>query len=133
MFPKNLSNYILRICHDQHKSYEAASELCNISPRYFGALARGQTNASLDTLEKLCHGFNATPNELLGVDTSMKLSFRTPMPVTCLRRAPTLGRYTLFALCPRCNRDIEREYQAFCSNCGQMLDWSMIDDAIIID
>lgn len=87
----------------------------------------------LITLEKLCHGFNATPNELLGVDTSMKLSFRTPMPVTYLRRVPTLGRYTLFALCPRCNRDIEREYQAFCSNCGQMLDWSMIDDAIIID
>ena len=132
MFPENLSKYILRMCHDKHTSYEAASELCDISPRYFGALARGQANASLDTLEKLCTGFNATPNELLGVEAS-QLSFRTPMHVNSLRRVPTLGGYTFFAVCPRCNRDIEREYQAFCSSCGQMLDWSMIDDAVFID
>lgn len=136
MFPERLSNAIHKICYEQHLSYRSASELCGISFRHFGSIARGQTNLSLDMLEKLCVGFGTTPNVLLGIDAIAGLSeltFRMPMPVLSRHRLPlAYGKYTLFAVCPRCNCDIEREYQPFCSNCGQMLDWSKFDKSIIV-
>ena len=67
MFSKNLSLSILHLCSSRYLSYEKAAELCGLSPRYFGSVARGQTNASIITLEKLCKGFELTPNELLRV------------------------------------------------------------------
>ena len=54
MFSKELSDSILRICESQQLSYEAASELCDLSPRYFGSIARGQTAPSINTPEKIC-------------------------------------------------------------------------------
>lgn len=67
MFSKNLSLSILHLCSSRDLSYEKAAELCGLSPRYFGSVARGQTNASIIALEKLCKGFELTPNELLRV------------------------------------------------------------------
>ena len=37
--------------------------------------------------------------------------------------------YDSWAVCPRCYSSIDREYKAFCSVCGQHLDWSGYDDA----
>ena len=34
-----------------------------------------------------------------------------------------------FSVCPRCKKVIEYEYQSYCGNCGQYLDWSKLDDA----
>ncbi len=67
MFSKNLSTSILQLCSGRDLSYEKAAELCGLSPRYFGSVARGQTNASIIVLEKLCKGFELTPNELLRI------------------------------------------------------------------
>ena len=50
MFSKNLSLTILQLCSSRDLSYEKAAELCGLSPRYFGSVARGQTNASIITL-----------------------------------------------------------------------------------
>ena len=41
MYSKNLSASILSICDYQNLTYEAASELCDISPRHSGSIARG--------------------------------------------------------------------------------------------
>ena len=49
MFSKNLSLTILQLCSSRDLSYEKAAELCGLSPRYFGSVARGQTNASIIT------------------------------------------------------------------------------------
>ena len=67
MFSKDLSTSILQLCSGRDLSYEKAAELCGLSPRYFGSVARGQTNASIIVLEKLCKGFELTPNELLRI------------------------------------------------------------------
>ena len=81
MFSKKLSDSILRICDSQQLSYEAASELCDLSPRYFGSTARGQTAPSINTLEKICVGLHRTPNELLGVSSAgEELSYPVAMP-----------------------------------------------------
>lgn len=132
MFSKNLSTSILSICDSRELSYETASELCDLSPRYFGSIARGQTAPSVNTLEKLCGGLNAMPNELLGFSTACdELSFRIAMQVRHYRRYPLLnGSYTTFPVCPRCHCNLEREYQSFCDHCGQKLAWDFFHHAV---
>ena len=44
MFSKKLSSSVLSICDSRDLSYEAASELCDLSSRYFGSIARGKTS-----------------------------------------------------------------------------------------
>lgn len=133
MFSDNLSKSVLQICNAQKLSYEEASERCNISARYFGSVARGQTCPSVATLEKLCSGFEKTPNELLRVPSlHPELVFRRPMPVRAVRCMLLSGRLTGFAVCPQCGSSIEREYQNFCDRCGQMLDWSDYDRSAVI-
>lgn len=65
MFLANLSASVLKLCDSRKLSYEAASEQCNLSARYFGDIARGKTAPTILTLEKLCMGFELTPNDLL--------------------------------------------------------------------
>ena len=125
MFSKKLSDSILRICDSQQLSYETASEFCDLSLRYFGSIARGQTAPSINTLEKICVGLHRTPNELLGVfSAGEEFSYRVAMPVIHYREAPLFqGGHTMFPVCPRCPNSLEREYQAFCDRCGQALLW----------
>ena len=86
MFLDNLSASVLRLCDTPKLSYEAASERCDLSSRYFGDIARGKTAPTVLTLEKLCVGFDPTPNNLLIPSAIWKeMSFRTPMPVTQIR------------------------------------------------
>lgn len=67
MYSRNLSTSILSICEFRKLTYESASELCDISPRHFGSIARGQTAASVNMLEKICIGLGRMPNELSGI------------------------------------------------------------------
>lgn len=133
MFLDNLSSSVLRLCDARKLSYEAASEQCNLSSRYFGDIARGRTAPTILTLEKLCAGFDLTPNDLL-IASSIKqeLAFRIPMKVTHVHCSKYLGGLTVFPVCPQCGDTLEREYQGFCDRCGQLLDWSTFPNAAII-
>lgn len=46
--------------------------------------------------------------------------YRRPMFV---EKYKPLGNFGLFAVCPRCELTIERDYQAYCDRCGQCLKW----------
>ena len=48
------------------------------------------------------------------------ISYRTPMKVT---EFVTLPYGDGFSVCPKCKTFLDREYQAFCTYCGQKLDW----------
>lgn len=83
MFLDNLSTSVLRLCDTRKLSYEAASERCDLSSRYFGSIARGKTAPTILTLEKLCVGFDLTPNDLLIPSAIWReMSFRKPIPVS---------------------------------------------------
>ena len=82
MFLDNLSTSILKLCDTRRLSYEAASERCDLSSRYFGDIARGKTAPTILTLEKLCVGFEPTPNDLL-------------IPSEVWRRWPSVSRCRL--------------------------------------
>ena len=127
MFSKNLSLSILHLCSSRDLSYEKAAELCGLSPRCFGSVARGQTNASIITLEKLCKGFEFTPNELLRVPPLSDP--RLPMAVAERRFICGLS---CCPVCPYCKLTLDREYQHFRDRCGQELDWKDYSNAIII-
>jgi len=133
MFLDNLMVNVLRFCDEENLSYEKASELCDLSARYFGSIARGQTAPSITTLEKICLGFHLTPNDLLiKQNTCQEFSFRIPMPVTQIR-CHRCGNYlTGFPVCPHCHNTLEWEYQRFCDRCGQCLDWKNYHKAVII-
>ena len=130
MFADNLSTSILRLCGVYDLSYEAASEQCDLSPRYFGDIVRRRTAPTIITLEKLCIGFHATPNDLL-IDQRLQeeLIFRRPARIShvqCFRCEE--GFYT-YPVCPNCGITIEREYQVYCDRCGQRLSWDEFERA----
>ena len=130
MFSDKLATSLLIYLQKHNLSYEAASELCDISPRYFGDIARRKTAPTIKTLEKICNGLDLTPAELLG-DPSLAdaVSYRTPMPVCRYRVEPGLLSPSRYAVCPRCGEAIEFDYQHFCGCCGQMLDWTDYEHA----
>lgn len=124
MFLDNLSTSVLKLCDTRRLSYEAASERCDLSSRYFADIARGKTAPTILTLEKLCVGFDLTPNDLLiPSELWREMAFREPMPVTHIRCFHFFHGLTGFPVCPQCGRTLEREYQPYCDRCGQCLDW----------
>lgn len=133
MFSDTLSATVLRLCDARKWSYETASEHCQLSSRYFGDIARGQTVPSVNTLEKLCAGFQLLPNDILVESvTPQELLFRIPMEVReCIGHQGLYG-FTTYPICPRCQQSFEREYQAFCDRCGQKLCWRGYSSAKII-
>jgi len=50
-----------------------------------------------------------------------RLSYREPMQVT--EKILYRSSMDVYPICPRCIIPFEREYQAFCSYCGQKLKW----------
>ena len=133
MFLDNLATSILRLCDTRDLSYEAASECCDLSPRYFGDIARGKTAPTILTLEKLCVGFELTPNDLLLPEEMWReMSFRRSMRVHEIRCYRCRSTLTAYPVCPQCGMTMEREYQAFCDRCGQKLDWSEHAGAVVL-
>lgn len=129
MFSDNLSISLLQLCDSYDLSYEAASALCDLSPGQFGSLVRGNANPKLHTLEKLCVGFKVTPNDLLGLCFGERSIAMTVAEIRCLFIS---GAFTGFPVCPRCNTSLDREFQAFCDRCGQMLNWRDYRNARLI-
>lgn len=130
MFLDHLSVSVLQLCGVRKLSYESAAEQCHLSSRYFGDIVRGKTSPTIRTLEKLCTGFELTPNDLLIPSSArQEPDFREPMTVTPVYyvRYP-YGRIA-FPVCPRCGNIIEREYQAYCDRCGQRLNWKDFSEA----
>ena len=130
MFLDNLSTSVLQLCDVRKLSYEAASERCGLSSRYFGDIARGKTAPTVPTLEKLCVGFDL----LIPSPVWREMIFRTPMPITHIRCFRYSYPYSLtsFPVCPQCGITMEREYQAYCDRCGQCLDWKDLSKAAVI-
>ena len=96
------------------------------------SLKKGK-NITLLTLEKLCVGFDLTPNDLLiPSELWREMAFREPMPVTHIRCFHFFHGLTGFPVCPQCGRTLEREYQPYCDRCGQCLDWKGFSKATII-
>ena len=53
----------------------------------------------------------------------LMLTYRIPMRVEEVVIIPHWPHDNIYYRCPRCQRLLEREFLAYCSSCGQCLDW----------
>lgn len=58
-----------------------------------------------------------------------ELTFRVPMRVTTVRLFQSGDTY---AVCPKCQLSLTREFMAFCDVCGQKLSWRQFGKAEVI-
>lgn len=129
MFSDHLTDNLLRICDAERISYETAADRCDISPRYFGRLIRKKSSPTLIIFERICSGFHATPNDLLGFPMSDQLRYRIPKPVTQARYLHLPKHLAVYPICPECNSLVHQQFPNFCCNCGQALSWDKFDNA----
>lgn len=61
-----------------------------------------------------------------------QLLYRRPMAVAEIRSFSRCHGAPAYPVCPRCEKTMEREYIAFCSRCGQKLDWENFQEARIV-
>lgn len=133
MFSDKLTDSLLQICESQHLSYETASELCDISTRHFGDVVRKESSPTIAVFEKFCKAFDKTPNELLGYPHSDELRFRIPRPITSAYCFHLPEHLAIYSVCPQCQHLILREFQNFCSHCGQALSWDSFEQVEITE
>ena len=72
----------------------------------------------------------AKPCAVIGLEDAV--SYRTPAPVSAMRRIRFISGVTSFPVCPRCMATLNREYQYYCDRCGQALDWKGYSKAVVI-
>ena len=61
-----------------------------------------------------------------------QLLYRLPIAVTDIHVFPYCSGGPSYPVCPRCGATMEREYMAFCSRCGQKLDWRRYSYARVV-
>ena len=133
MFADTLSISMLQLCEKNQINYVMAAKQCNISSSYYASIAKKRASPTMHILEKLCNGFQVTPNDLLlPTELSSELNYRKPMCVTHAQIYSWRDGYTIYPICPRCGLSFEREYQKYCNCCGQHLHWKNFSKAIIV-
>ena len=60
------------------------------------------------------------------LDLMLSPTYRLPRTVNAIRIYRDRNCFPTF---PRCKMVIKYEYQSYCGNCGQCLDWSKLEDA----
>ena len=123
MFSDRLTEALLSICKLRNLSYEAASELCDISPRHFGDIIRKDAAPTITVLEKMCAAFHVTPNDLLGysgIPDDEEKDIAEVKEAYCFHLQNAV---VICPVCPKCHHLVARDYQNYCGHCGQMLSW----------
>lgn len=57
------------------------------------------------------------------------ISYRIPLPVREILLFPSSDSYPI---CPRCDGLVDREYMAYCDQCGQRLGWNLFEFASVV-
>ena len=133
MFSDRLTEALLSICKLRNLSYEAASELCDISPRHFGDIIRKDAAPTITVLEKICAAFHVTPNDLLGYGNHQNEE-KNGMEVKeayCFHLQN--NAVVICPVCPKCHHLVARDYQNYCGHCGQKLSWDDYEHVQIVE
>ena len=133
MFSDRLTEALLSICKLRNLSYEAASELCNISPRHFGDIIRKDAAPTITVLEKMCAAFHVTPNDLLGysgIPDDEEKDIAEVKEAYCFHLQ---NQVAVCPVCPKCHHLVAQDYQNYCGHCGQMLSWDDYEHVQIVE
>ena len=132
MFSDRLTEALLSICKLRNLSYEAASELCDISPRHFGDIIRKDAAPTITVLEKICAAFHVTPNDLLGYGNHQNEE-KNVMEVKEAYCFHLQNQVAVCPVCPKCHHLVAQDYQNYCGHCGQMLSWDDYEHVQIVE
>ena len=132
MFSDRLTEALLSICKLRNLSYEAASELCDISPRHFGDIIRKDAAPTITVLEKICAAFHVTPNDLLGYGNHQNEE-KNGMEVKEAYCFHLQNQVAVCPVCPKCHHLVARDYQNYCGHCGQKLSWDDYEHVQIVE
>ena len=132
MFSDRLTEALLSICKLRNLSYEAASELCDISPRHFGDIIRKDAAPTITVLEKICAAFHGTPNDLLGYGNHQNEE-KNGMEVKEAYCFHLQNQVAVCPVCPKCHHLVAQDYQNYCGHCGQMLSWDDYEHVQIVE
>ena len=133
MFSDRLTEALLSICKLRNLSYEAASELCDISPRHFGDIIRKDAAPTITVLEKMCAAFHVTPNDLLGyrgIPDDEEKDIAEVKEAYCFHLQ---NQVAVCPVCPKCHHLVAQDYQNYCGHCGQMLSWDDYEHVQIVE
>ena len=122
MYSDRLTEALLSICELRNLSYEAASELCDISSRHFGDIIRKDDVPTITVLEKMCAAFDVTPNDLLGYG-NQQIEEKHGMEVKEAYFFHFQNKAAVCPVCPKCRHLVAQDYQNYCGHCGQRLSW----------
>ena len=67
---RQIGNRLLAIRKRLGLTQAEAAELTGLSVRAYADIERGSVNMHVDTVQKICHAFHITPDEILTVDHS---------------------------------------------------------------
>lgn len=62
----------------------------------------------------------------------LELQYRRPVSVKKIYCYYGSSGLNSFPICPTCDIPMEREYQNYCDRCGQCLNWSDFEKAVVI-
>lgn len=122
VFLKNLASSVKRLCKTYHLTQERAAERCQISSRHLNYILHGKITPSITVLEKICMGFEITPNELLLLQESDG-ELCKPRSVIHIYRDQGSSKPISIPVCPTCKFMLENDNPSVCPHCGQPLSW----------
>lgn len=128
---------VLKTRHELSFTQEEMAHLLFMSTRSYAAIESGNACCSLVTflifLTRYCFDpidflvrITAVLDDALDTQPEMTVSrewmhLRSPTPV---RESPPYEDGEIDLLCPHCGAPIPRDFQPFCGQCAQALDWS---------
>ena len=133
MYSDRLTEALLSICELRNLSYEAASELCDISPRHFGDIIRKDAAPTITVLEKMCAAFHVTPNDLLGYSGIPDDEEKDIAEVKEAYFFHFQNKAAVCPVCPKCRHLVAQDYQNYCGHCGQKLSWDDYEHVQIVE
>ena len=123
VFLKNLASSVKRLCKTYHLTQERAAERCQISSRHLNYILHGKITPSITVLEKICMGFEITPNELLLSQENDEELYK-PRSVIHVYWDQGKSNSKSIPVCPTCKFVLANETLSVCLHCGQPLNWN---------
>jgi len=122
MFTKELSTHLNKILEERKLTVESVATAAGMTREQLTNIKNGKSVAKLSSLEKICTALELNPNDLLLNEKSLQKKNLISKQVDIMY-SPEKGSNIFIPVCPNCNALLHSEWESYCSNCGQRLNW----------
>ncbi len=133
MFTKELSAKLRKIIQERKLTVESVAEAAKLTREQVSNIKNGKSEPKLTSLEKLCTALELNPNDLLLSEKSLQEDKAKSKPVTQVFCQESEKVKLCRAICPSCKHLLYSDWQSFCDNCGQRLNWFEYSKAELVN